>query len=205
MCSNSAPSEKTSRFPPASCLFADSYVRVLALVEPLAVGWHAIRISAVAIPGCSALVLGAGPIGLAVVQALVVRGARHVIVSEPSESKRRLAKRFGATHAFNPKHHDVPAECHALGCGEGVHVAFDCVGKQATLDQAVDATGTGGTIVNIAIWGGRASIAPNAFALGEKRFVGSSVYTERDFREVIEAVSTGEWTAALSRAHAVRT
>ena len=161
-------------------------------MEPLAVGWHAVRMSAVKIADCSALVLGAGPIGLAVVQALTLRGARHIIVSEPSSAKRKLATKFGATHVYDPRTHDIATECLDLGEGEGVHVAFDCVGKQMTLDQAVSATGRGATIVNIAIWGGTASISPNNFALAEKRYVGSSVYTAEDFREVVRAIVSGE-------------
>jgi threonine dehydrogenase-like Zn-dependent dehydrogenase len=157
------------------------------------VGWHAVRLSSVEIALCSALVLGAGPIGLAVIQALVLRGARHIIVSEPSAAKRKLATKFGATHVFDPRNHDIAAECCIVGEGEGVHVAFDCVGKQMTLDQAVSATGSGATVVNIAIWGGMANISPNVFALTEKRFVGSSVYTEEDFREVVKAITSGEF------------
>jgi threonine dehydrogenase-like Zn-dependent dehydrogenase len=157
------------------------------------VGWHAVRLSSVEIALCSALVLGAGPIGLAVIQALVSRGARHIIVSEPSAAKRKLAISFGATHVFDPRDHDIAAECYTVGEGEGVHVAFDCVGKQITLDQAVSATGSGATVVNIAIWGGMANISPNVFALTEKRFVGSSVYTEDDFREVVKAITSGEF------------
>jgi threonine dehydrogenase-like Zn-dependent dehydrogenase len=157
------------------------------------VGWHAVRLSGVEIALCSALVLGAGPIGLAVIQALVLRGARHIIVSEPSAAKRKLATKFGATHVFDPRNHDIAAECCIVGEGEGVHVAFDCVGKQMTLDQAVSSTGSGATVVNIAIWGGTANISPNVFALTEKRFVGSSVYTEEDFREVVKAITSGEF------------
>lgn len=167
-----------------------------ALVEPLSVGFHAIRQSGIVIKDCSALVLGAGPIGLAVVQGLAVKGAKYIMVSEPSESKRRLAMKFGATHTFNPMEKDVATECHAIDEGEGVHVAFDCVGKQITLDQAVASTGSGAAIVNIAIWGGQASISPNAFALGEKKFVGTAVYTDDDFQEVIDAISSGESISA---------
>jgi threonine dehydrogenase-like Zn-dependent dehydrogenase len=145
------------------------------------------------IEGCSVLVTGAGPIGLATVQVLKMKGARQIIVSEPSERKRALAQRFGATHALDPVAGgiSVPLECHKITNGDGVDVAFDCVGKQMTLDQAVQATGTGAAIVNIAIWGGNATISPNAFAIGEKRFVGSAVYVEQDFQDVIQAIAAG--------------
>ncbi|OAL43674.1 threonine dehydrogenase [Pyrenochaeta sp. DS3sAY3a] len=164
-----------------------------ALIEPFTVGWHALRMSNVNIKGCSALVLGAGPIGLAVVQSLVAKGACQIIVSEPSKPKRELAMTFGATHVFDPTVPgcSIPYECLNVTAGDGVDLALDCVGKQATLDQAVDSTAKGAAIVNIALWGGNAVISPNAFAVGEKRFVGSAVYVERDFQEVIDAVAAG--------------
>ncbi|KAK5674330.1 hypothetical protein LTS10_012914 [Elasticomyces elasticus] len=165
-----------------------------ALVEPFSVGWHALRMSNVTAMGCSALVLGAGPIGLAVVQILVAKGARQIVVSEPSKPKRALATSFGATLTLDPTNHglSIPSECLSMTNGDGVDVAFDCVGKQMTLDQAVESTAKGAAIVNIAMWGGNAVISPNAFAIGEKRFVGSAVYVERDFQEVIDAIAAGQ-------------
>jgi threonine dehydrogenase-like Zn-dependent dehydrogenase len=88
---------------------------------------------------------------------------------------------------------DVIQSCAKLapGCG-GVQFAFDTAGKQATLDQCVGSLRVGGTVVNLAIWGGSALIMPNAFTLGEKKYSGSAVYVERDFDEVISTISIGK-------------
>lgn len=68
---------------------------VAALIEPLAVGWHAVRQSPLK-QGDDILILGGGPIGIAVIQALRARGCGKIIVSELSASRQRFAKQFGA-------------------------------------------------------------------------------------------------------------
>jgi threonine dehydrogenase-like Zn-dependent dehydrogenase len=68
-----------------------------ALVEPLSVGWHAVSISPYQ-RGDSALVLGGGPIGLSVIQALKARGCEKIIVSEVSAMRKQYASDFGAHH-----------------------------------------------------------------------------------------------------------
>lgn len=170
-----------------------------ALVEPLAVGWHAVRTHVPA--GCtSALVIGAGPIGLAIVQALKAHGVEAIFVADTNPAKKDYASRAGAHHFINSLEEDVIQACarHAPGRA-GVQFAFDTAGKQATLDQCVSSLRVGGTVVNVAIWGGSASVMPNAFTLGEKKYSGSAVYVERDFDEVISAISRGKFELLTSQ------
>jgi len=168
-----------------------SNILAVALVEPLAVGWHAVRTN-ISDECNSALVIGAGPIGLAIVQALKARGVATIVVADVSMAKREYAMRAGAHHFIDSTHQDVVDRCTRIApASEGVHVAFDTAGKQSTLDQCVGSVSIGGTIINVAIWGGTASIAPNALTLGEKRYAGSAVYTDRDFDEVISSITTG--------------
>jgi threonine dehydrogenase-like Zn-dependent dehydrogenase len=76
-------------------------------VEPLAVAWHAVNISPFKF-GHNVLVMGGGPNGIGIVQVLKVHGAKEIMVVEPTESRRRLSKDFGATHLLNPHNVDVP-------------------------------------------------------------------------------------------------
>jgi len=158
----------------------------------LAVGWHAVRTNVY--NGCtSALVIGAGPIGLAIIQALNAHGVETIIVADVNLAKKEYASRAGAHHFVESLKEDVIQSTVRLAPGRGgVHIAFDTAGKQATLDQCVGSLRVGGTVVNVAIWGGSASVMPNAFTLGEKKYCGSAVYVERDFDEVIAAISTGK-------------
>ena len=139
------------------------------------------------------MVIGAGPIGLAIVQALKAHGVKAIIVADTNPLKKDYASRAGAHHFIDSFEEDVIQACasHAPGRA-GVQFAFDTAGKQATLDQCVGSLRVGGTVVNVAIWGGSASVMPNAFTLGEKKYSGSAVYVERDFDEVISSISKGK-------------
>lgn len=175
----------------------------IALIEPLSVAWHAVKRS-VKEGLTSAMVIGAGPIGLCVVQALKAHDVTTIIAVDTNSSRESAAIQAGANHFINPMEEDV-AETALRMCNNtgGVHIAYDAAGKQETLDQCVASLCVGGILVNIALWGGSANIMPNTFALGEKVYMGSSVYTREDFDEVIDAVSSGESleNAKLHRRH----
>lgn len=166
---------------------------VTALVEPLTVAWHAVGNSNFQ-PGDDALVVGAGPVGLAVIQVLRARGARNIVVSELSSRRQELAKSYGATDILDPKDPNVVTMCKQITGGEGPAVAFDVAGVQAGLDLALAATRTGATIVNIAFWHVPAQVNTTALLMGEKKYVGTMVHLQKDFREVIEAMASGNFT-----------
>ncbi|EOD48777.1 putative sorbitol dehydrogenase protein [Neofusicoccum parvum UCRNP2] len=178
---------------PQSCLYKlpeNVSLEIGALIEPLAVGWHAVNISPWK-PESSVLVLGGGPIGLSVIQALRARGATKIIVSEVSPRRKEFAKQFGAHYVLDPTKDDVPARCRELCEKQGVHVVFDCAGVQAGLDAAVQAVRARGTIVNIAIWEKRCSIFPNDFCFKERSYIGVATYQAGDFQDVLNAISEG--------------
>lgn len=162
----------------------------LALVEPLAVAWHAVKTSPFK-KGDSVLILGGGPIGLAVVQTLVAMGAGKIIVSEVASRRREFANRFGAHYVLDPTKDDVVSRVRELCDGSGVNVAFDAAGVQAGLDQAIQAIRARGTLVNIAVWEKRATFTPNWFVFRERRYMGIATYEDGDFQEVIDAIASG--------------
>lgn len=142
-----------------------------ALVEPLAVGWHAVDISPFKETD-SVLILGAGPIGLAVVQVLAGRGCKNIIISEVSTKRREFAAQFGAHHTIDPINEDMVARVTELTGGLGADVAFDAAGVQAALDPAFAALKARGTLVNIAVWEKRAGIAMNGLVFRERGYMG---------------------------------
>ena len=123
---------------------------VAALVEPLAVGWHAVKVGKVG-AGDHCLVLGAGeyvlancdladqigPIGVSVVHALKAHGVSAIVVSEPSALRAAQAKASGATHLIDPTKEDVPETCRKQTNGFGMHAVFDCAGLQVSFDAAL--------------------------------------------------------------------
>lgn len=142
-----------------------------ALVEPLAVGWHAVKISPYK-EGDSCLVLGGGPIGLSVVQALVGKGCKNIIVSEVSKRRSEFAKQFGAHHTLDPTKVDVVKEVLKLTGGKGADVGFDAAGVQVGLDSAMQAIRAHGTLVNIAVWEKRATLQMNDLVFRERVYMG---------------------------------
>ncbi|KAL1970763.1 hypothetical protein VTN77DRAFT_2597 [Rasamsonia byssochlamydoides] len=168
-----------------------------ALAEPLAVAWHAIRLSGFE-KGQTALVLGAGPIGLAILMLLRVWGASTVVVSEVAQSRIMQAKKLGADLVVNPAEpgetgndtDPVTSAVHNL-TGEGVDVAFDATGLQSTLDTAIASVKTGGTIFNVAIHEKPLQLNLNNIVCAEKKLLGGMCYTQEDFVGVLQALDKG--------------
>lgn len=161
-----------------------------ALVEPIAVAWHAVDASPIQ-KGDSALVLGAGPIGLAVIQSLVARGAKNIIVAEVSTERRKFAKHFGAHHIFDPRKDDVVKLTKDLTEGRGAHSAFDCAGVASSPATAILGVRAKGTIVNVAIWERGTDFNPNILVFGEKKYIAVLGYQKPDFQYVIKAIGDG--------------
>lgn len=137
--------------------------------------WHAVD-AAKPKGGEDVLVLGAGPIGLGVIQVLKARGANQIIVAEVAKERQNFAKHFGATQILDPRNDDVVAKCKELTSGRGVHIALDCAGVAASVKTACLATRAQGTIVNVAIWEKEVPFNPMNLVFGEKHYsAGKSV------------------------------
>jgi L-iditol 2-dehydrogenase len=116
-----------------------------AFGEPLAVAMHAVKRVQLQ-GGESALVIGAGLIGLLVAQVLKAQGASRVFVSDINDDRLALAKQLGADHAWNASQCDVAEETKAVTEGLGADVVVECVGVGPTISQAVNCVRNGGAI-----------------------------------------------------------
>ncbi|HTK67732.1 MAG TPA: 2,3-butanediol dehydrogenase [Pseudonocardia sp.] len=161
-----------------------------ALIEPLAVAYHAVKLSRVQ-PGQTALVFGAGPIGLVTTAALRAAGVEEIIVVEPAEVRKAKAPGAGADHVLDPTTTDVTAEVLDLTKGRGADVSFECAGIDAVLKSAILSTRAGGTVVNVAIWGHEASVSMNDLVFHEINVLGSLAYAD-DHPATIEMVASGK-------------
>ena len=166
-------------------------LEVGALIEPLSVGWHAVSSSPFR-PDDNVLVIGGGPIGLAVIQALRAKGCSNIIVTEPSSKRRQFAKEFGAHHVINPIETDLVEEVNRLTNGELADIAFDAAGVQAGVDSALKAIRARGMLVNIAVWEKRATLNMNDMVFRERSYMGIATFALGDFEAVIEAISEGK-------------
>jgi L-iditol 2-dehydrogenase len=116
------------------------------IVEPLAVVLHSMDFAAIR-PGETALVIGAGPIGLLTIAALKLSGAGRVWAVEPLPHRRELAKVLGADAMIDPAQVDAVQQVLSDTGQRGVDVAIDCAAKGDTVDQAIRATRNAGRVV----------------------------------------------------------
>jgi threonine dehydrogenase-like Zn-dependent dehydrogenase len=114
-----------------------------ALVEPFAIALHAIRRAPPELND-TVVVVGAGMIGLAVVQALSQTGCGRLIVVDVAGDRLALATKLGATHAINSSTGDALAAILDLTRGLGADLAFEAVGVSATVDLALRCLRKGG-------------------------------------------------------------
>ncbi|CAE7020588.1 hypothetical protein CFE70_002885 [Pyrenophora teres f. teres 0-1] len=162
-----------------------------ALVEPLSVAWHAVSAAPIT-PDSVVMILGGGPIGLAIVQCLVAIGTRKIIVSEISGSRQRFAREFGAHHVICPKTYDVVQMGKVLSNSDGPDVVFDCAGVPASLTTACKAVKARGTVVNVAIWETEVPFNPNLLVFREAKYMAVLGYQKQDFQAVIDLLAAGK-------------
>ncbi|MCY7357147.1 MAG: galactitol-1-phosphate 5-dehydrogenase [Rudanella sp.] len=117
-----------------------------AMVEPVAVALHAVSLTPIQIND-SAVVVGAGMIGLFVIQALKLAGCSPIIAIDLDDDRLALAQKLGATHTLNARTDAVvPAQVKILTHGRGADVAFEVVGANATINTAISCVRKGATI-----------------------------------------------------------
>lgn len=169
---------------------------VAALVEPLSVGWHAVSQSPLKADS-DILILGGGPIGIAVILALRARGCGTIIVSELSAQRQKFDKHFGADVVLDPREDDVVKRARELTGGEGVDIVFDCAGVAVGLAAACQAIKVKGTVVNVAIWEKAVPFQPNDLVRREGSYVACLGYLKQDFKDVIKALADGELSSSF--------
>lgn len=157
-----------------------------ALIEPLAVGYHAARRGGIDAAD-TVLVLGGGPIGQTVVLAARRLGARRVLVSEPNAGRRRLCASLGAD-VIDPSAGSVPDQVRDV-FGGPASVAVDAVGVSATVADALTATLPGAHIVLVGMGTPRIDLGAFAISTGERSLIGTFSYPAAEFQMVAEWVA----------------
>ena len=160
-----------------------------AMIEPLAVAVHAVALSEIPKNG-TALVVGAGMIGLLVLQALRETGCSTVIVSDIDDTRLKLAKDLGATVTINAKIADVPSEVKHHTAGNGVDVALEAVGSTPTIKAAIDSVRKGGTVTLIGNIAPAVEIPLQAVVGRQIRLQGSAA-SSGEYPKCIEMLAQG--------------
>jgi len=117
-----------------------------ALIEPLAVGFHAAN-QAYAQVGQSAVILGAGCIGLVTLMALLTRGVKDVYMVDLIDLRLKKAIDIGAKIVFNAKQVNVVEEIMKISNDKGVDMVFETAGSKIATQQTADLVKRGGKVV----------------------------------------------------------
>ena len=175
------------RVHPASCLRIPERVgfRAAALVEPLAVALHGVRMAPVG-AGTPCLVMGGGPIGLTTLLWCRAAGAT-VVVSEPAEGRAALARRLGAAATVQPGREHAGSRVQAL-TGRDPAVVFECVGVRGTLNDALAQAGVRATVVVLGVCFGADEIVPGLAVLKELVVRFALGYAKSEFAAALAAL-----------------
>lgn len=153
------------------------------MVEPTSVAVHGVSRLPIR-PGDTALVIGAGIIGLLAVQALRAAGCARVVAVDVDESRLELASSLGAEETFRSDTADAAAWLRGLTEGRGAEVVFEAVGLPATVELALGCVRKGGAIVQVGNLSPTVEIPLQALVGRQLSLVGS-------------AASCGEYPACL--------
>lgn len=157
--------------------------RHAALTEPMAVGLHAVNKSAIA-SGESALVLGCGPIGMAIIAALRLRGVESIVAADFSSARRRLAQTMGAHETVDPAQRS-PFD------GTTPAVVFEAVGAPGVLNDILRRAPARARVVVAGVCMEPDTLVPFYAAPKELTVQFVFAYDPAEFAETLRAIAEG--------------
>ncbi len=161
--------------------------RHAALTEPLAVGIHAVSLSGVQ-PGRSAVVIGCGPIGLAVIAALKAAGVEKIVASDFSPGRRTLAARLGAARVVDPRAESLSEAARPFG---EPAVVFEAVGAPGVLDEAMGIAARRSALVVVGACVQRDTIWPLLGVVKELTLQFALGYSPEEFARSLALITGG--------------
>jgi L-iditol 2-dehydrogenase len=161
-----------------------------ALIEAVSIAVHAARITEIH-PGSSAVVIGAGMIGLLAIQAFRVFGCSKVYAVDLEQSRLELARQLGADATFLGTDPDLIAKLKSLTEGQGPDIAVEVVGAEKTVLMAIEAVRRGGTVTLIGNLAPKVEIPLQIVVTRQLRLLGSCA-SAGEYRECIELMQSGK-------------
>jgi L-iditol 2-dehydrogenase len=160
-----------------------------ALIEAVSIAVHAARITGIQ-PGSSAVVVGAGMIGLLAIQAFRVFGCTSIFAIDLEQSKLQVARDLGADEAFLATDPDLLARLRAATGGQGPDIAVEVVGAQQSILTAIEGVRRGGTVTLIGNLAPKVEIPLQIVVTRQLRLLGSCA-SAGEYRECIELMQRG--------------
>lgn len=159
-----------------------------ALIEPVAVACHDVRLSGLE-RGESVVVIGGGPIGILVAMVARDRGG-DVLISEVNPNRLAIARKLGFD-TVNPLAEDLAATVERRTAAKGADVVFEVSGTQAGVDAMTAVAATRGRIVMVAIHAKKPQIDLFRFFWRELKLIGARVYEPEDYEAAIGIIASG--------------
>lgn len=161
-------------------------LKLAALIEPLSVAAHDVRLSGLTSDE-TAVVLGGGPIGMLVAMVAKDTGAQ-VIISEVNPKRIGMAKELGFD-AVSPLEVDLVEYVKGKTEGRKADVVFEVAGVQPALDIMTEVAGIRGRIVMVAIHGQKKPVDLFKFFWKELKLIGARVYEKEDYEKAIALIT----------------
>lgn len=179
-----------------------------ALTEPMAVGLHAVGLAALG-PHDVPLVIGCGPVGLAVIAALKLRGAAPIVAADFSPTRRALAERMGADVVVDPASRSPYASWREVAVATSAEqaappnfllptehplrpaVLFECVGVPGVVDAMVEGAPPGARLVVVGVCMERDAFRPLVALVKEISLRFACYYSMEEYAEMLAALGDG--------------
>ena len=161
-----------------------------ALLEPVSIGVHAANRAPLSVND-TVVVIGAGTIGLFILQASRLKGAGKVFVSDINEFRRDAASKLGADEVIDPVKSNLKETVLKKTKNKGADVTFEAVGYAGTFQDAISVTKMGGHLVAVGNLEKMAEFDLQQFIASELTFTGSYA-SSGEFRDCIELVASGK-------------
>lgn len=160
-----------------------------AMVEPAAVALHAINLTPIG-ANDSALVIGAGMVGMFVIQLLKIKGCKNVIAIDPEKDRLEKAKQCGADAVFTPDDPTMKEQILSMTEGRGADVAVEVVGITDTIKMGIDLMRKGGTMTLVGNVTPNIEVPLQAIVSRQLRLQGSCAING-EYPEVLKLIASG--------------
>ncbi len=162
-----------------------------ALIEPAAVAVHAVKKAQQRI-GDRVVILGAGPIGILVMQVAKISGAKETIITDLLDYRLKKAQDLGADRTINPRNENLVNLIKEDYSGGGVDLVYDCVGIEETVSQAIQIARKGTKILIVGVPEEKIGVNLAYVQDRELELLGSLMYVREDFTTAIELIHQGK-------------
>jgi 2-desacetyl-2-hydroxyethyl bacteriochlorophyllide A dehydrogenase len=161
-----------------------------ALIEPVACAVRVIEVGRVSL-GDRVLVIGAGSVGLTIIQAARTAGAECVIATDTNPRRLTMARSVGASEVIEPSEGPVDEQVRQLTAGLGCDLAVDAVGLALTRRQAIASVRRGGRVIFFGLHEDETEIPGNVIVRSEIELLGAFTYTLANFETAVAMVTRG--------------